>query len=68
VTYTIIRNVTLRDLPAAAPDETRLFEDQKKFGVVSRRGLARLMRQCASDRACANKIYHTVDESMTLVP
>ncbi len=65
VTYTIIRNAVLRDLPAGVRDGAKLYEDETKFGVVSRRGLAHLTAECIDSDACANKIFHAVDEGMT---
>ncbi len=65
VAYTIIRNDTLRDLPAAAPDRARLYADHQKLGTVSRRGLARLTAECIAKDRCLNKIFHAVDDSMT---
>jgi uncharacterized protein YbjT (DUF2867 family) len=66
VTYTIIRNAVLRDLPAGATDGARLYEDQHKFGAVSREGLARLTRECVDSPRCANRIFHAVDEAMVV--
>ena len=64
--YTIIRNAILRDLPAGAPDGARLFEDERKFGVVSRRGLARLTLECIDNPGCARKVFHAVDDGMSI--
>jgi uncharacterized protein YbjT (DUF2867 family) len=66
VTYTIIRNAVLRDLPAGTTDGARLYEDQHKFGPVSREGLARLTRECVDNPTCANRIFHAVDEGMVV--
>ena len=66
LTYTIIRNAVLRDLPPTAPERARLSEDQLSFGVVSRRGLARLTRECIASAACANRIFHAADPGMAL--
>jgi uncharacterized protein YbjT (DUF2867 family) len=65
ITYTIIRNAVLRDLPAGARDGAKLYEDETKFGVVSRRGLAHLTAECIDSETCANRIFHAVDEGMT---
>jgi uncharacterized protein YbjT (DUF2867 family) len=64
VTYTIIRNAVLRDLPAGAGHSAKLYEDETKFGAVSRRGLAHLTAECIDSAACANRIFHAVDEGM----
>ena len=66
VPYTIIRNAVLHDLPAGATDRARLFADERKFGVVSRRGLARLTIECLDKPSCRNRIFHAVDETMPL--
>jgi uncharacterized protein YbjT (DUF2867 family) len=66
VDYTIIRNAVLRELPAGVPDRAQLFEDPRRFGVVSRRGLARLTLGCVDNPACARRVYHAVDEGMAL--
>jgi uncharacterized protein YbjT (DUF2867 family) len=65
ITYTIIRNAVLRDLPAGARSSAKLYEDETKFGAVSRRGLAQLTAECIDSDVCANKIFHAVDEGMT---
>ena len=65
ITYTIIRNAVLRDLPAGARNGAKLYEDETKFGAVSRRGLAQLTAECIDSDACANRIFHAVDEGMT---
>ena len=65
VTYTIIRNAVLRDPPAGTRSNAKLYEDQTKFGAVSRRGLAQLTAECIDNDACANRIFHAVDEGMT---
>jgi uncharacterized protein YbjT (DUF2867 family) len=66
VSYTIIRNAILRDLPPGAVDGARLFADQHKFGPVSREGLARLTRDCIDNPDCDRRIFHAVDESMVV--
>lgn len=66
IPYTIIRNAVLRELAPGAEDRARLTEDQMTFGVVSRRGLARLTRECAENKACANRIYHGIDAGMKM--
>lgn len=64
LTYTIIRNAILRDLSAGVPDKAKLFEDEAKYGAVSRRGLARLTAECLDNERYANRILHAVDEGM----
>jgi uncharacterized protein YbjT (DUF2867 family) len=66
VSYTIIRNAILRDLPPGAVDGARLFPDQHKFGPVSREGLARLTRECIDNPDCDRRIFHAVDEAMVV--
>ena len=66
VPYTIIRNAVLHELAPGAKDSARLFADETKFGVVSRRGLARLTIECLDKPSCSNKIFHAVDETMPL--
>jgi uncharacterized protein YbjT (DUF2867 family) len=65
-TYTVIRNAVLRDLPPGAADKAELFEDQAKFGAVTRTGLARLTRDCIGSAKCANKIFHAVDPGVAI--
>jgi uncharacterized protein YbjT (DUF2867 family) len=62
--WTIIRNAVLRNIPAEASDGARLFDDETKFGAVSRRGLGRLTLECIDNPACSRKIFHAVDEGM----
>jgi len=66
VSYTIIRNAILRDLPPGEVDGARLLADQHAFGPVSREGLARLTRECIDNPACARRIFHAVDDSMVV--
>jgi uncharacterized protein YbjT (DUF2867 family) len=61
VTYTIIRNAVLRDGAPGATEKAELFEDQAKFGAVTRQGLARLTADCLGNAKCSNKIFHAVD-------
>lgn len=65
VPYTIIRNAVLRDLAPGQPDRARLVEDPRDFGVVSRRGLARLTRECLGADACLDRTFHANDPGMT---
>ena len=64
VPYTIIRNAILRNAKPGEADNAKLYEDQTKFGMVTRTELARLTADCVGNKACFNKIYHAVDESM----
>lgn len=64
VTYTIIRNAILRDLPPGARDGAELVPGETGYGVVSRTGLARLTRECIGNAACENRIFHAVDAGM----
>jgi uncharacterized protein YbjT (DUF2867 family) len=64
VRWTIIRNAVLRDLPPGQADAAKLIADETSFGAVSRRGLARLTRECALNPGCQGKIYHGIDAGM----
>jgi uncharacterized protein YbjT (DUF2867 family) len=66
VTYTIIRNAILRDPAPGAADCARLYEDDTKYGIVTRPALARLTAECIGNPACANKIFHAVDETIPI--
>ena len=65
IPYTIIRNAVLRNLPPNTPDNAQLFEDESKFGMVSRRGLGRLTVSCIGSDTCYNRIFHAVDDGMS---
>jgi uncharacterized protein YbjT (DUF2867 family) len=65
VTWTIIRNAILRDLPPGVRDGARLLPGETGYGVVSRTGLARLTRECIGNEACRNRIFHAVDAGLT---
>jgi uncharacterized protein YbjT (DUF2867 family) len=67
VPYTIIRNAVLRDPPAGTPEQARLVADERVYGTVSRRGLARLTLGCVSEPACANRIFHAVDDGLPVL-
>ena len=66
VPYTIIRNAILRNAKPGDADNAKLYEDQAKFGMVTRTELARLTVECVGNKSCFNKIYHAVDEAMGL--
>jgi uncharacterized protein YbjT (DUF2867 family) len=68
ITFTIIRNAVLQDIAPGARDGAHLYEDQRRFGAVSRRGLARLTRDCVGNPVCANRIYHAIDAGMRVEP
>jgi uncharacterized protein YbjT (DUF2867 family) len=61
VPYTIIRNAVLRDDAPGAREKAQLFEDQKRFGAVTRSGLGRLTAECTLQPACLGKIFHAID-------
>ena len=63
-TWTIIRNAVLRDPPPDAPENARLVADESAWGTVSRRGLARLTVGCIDEPACADRIFHAIDDSL----
>lgn len=64
VSYTIIRNAVLRDLAPGATDGAQLVEGETAFGVVTRRGLARLTRECLRSTACGNRVFHAIDNGI----
>lgn len=64
VTYTIIRNAVLRDPPEGTSEHARLVHDEKVYGTVSRRGLARLTLGCVDEPDCADKIFHAIDDTL----
>lgn len=64
VKWTIIRNAILRDLPDGARDEAKLVPGETGYGVVSRRGLGRLTRECIGNTACENRIFHAIDAGL----
>jgi uncharacterized protein YbjT (DUF2867 family) len=65
VTWTIIRNAILRDLPPGARDQAQLVPGETGYGVVSREGLGRLTRECVGNSACENCIFHAVDAGLS---
>lgn len=67
VTYTIIRNAVLRDPPDDVPEQARLVSDQRAYGSVSRRGLARLTVQCIDEPSCRNQIFHAIDDTLPVL-
>ncbi len=64
VPYTIIRNAVLPRHGTPATGKAQLFEDQMKYGKVTRADLGKLTLQCVDNPECLNKIYHAVDESL----
>lgn len=64
VTYTIIRNAVLRDPPEGTAEHARLVPDEKVYGTVSRRGLARLTLGCVDEPDCADRIFHAIDDTL----
>ena len=66
VPYTIIRNAQLPRHGTPATGKAQLFEDQMKYGKVTRADLAKLTLQCVDNPECLNKIYHAVDESLSV--
>jgi len=64
VAYTIIRNAQLPPSTTPATGKAALFEDETKFGAVTRADLGVLTAGCVLKPACFNKIYHAVDESL----
>jgi uncharacterized protein YbjT (DUF2867 family) len=64
ITYTIIRNAILRNLPAGQDDLAVLVPGETAYGMVSRTGLGRLTRECIESTECDNGIFHAVDPGM----
>lgn len=64
ISYTIIRNGLIDHEGAALTGKATLTEDRMAFGRVTRPDLARLSLECLDNEACANKIYHAVDDSL----
>ena len=67
VSYTIIRNAVLRDPPEGTPENARLVSDQKSYGSVSRRGLARLTLACIDAADCRNRVFHAIDDTLPVL-
>jgi uncharacterized protein YbjT (DUF2867 family) len=66
VAYTIIRNGILRDPQPGTADGAKLYEDDTKYGVVTRPQLARLTAECIGNKSCFGKVYHAVDEGLPI--
>ena len=64
VGYTIIRNAQLPDSKTPATGKAKLYEDETKYGAVTRADLGPLTLSCVGNTACMNKIYHAVDETL----
>jgi uncharacterized protein YbjT (DUF2867 family) len=64
VGYTIIRNAQLPASTTPATGKAKLYEDQFKYGAVTRADLGRLTLECVESATCMNKIFHAVDESL----
>lgn len=67
VAYTIIRNAVLRDPPEDVPERARLVSDQRVYGSVSRRGLARLTASCINEPSCRNQVFHAIDDTLPIL-
>jgi uncharacterized protein YbjT (DUF2867 family) len=64
VNYTIIRNAYLPKHGTPATGKAQLYEDETKFGGVTRADLATLTLSCIENPKCYNKIYHAVDDTI----
>jgi len=64
VPFTIIRNAVLHELNPGQMDLAHRVSDPSAWGVVSRRGLARLTRECINNSACQNKTFTAIDPGM----
>jgi len=66
VPYTIMRNAVLRDDAPGVRETAELSTDQRRFGAVTRRGLARLTAECTLKTACLGRIFHAVDPQVAV--
>jgi uncharacterized protein YbjT (DUF2867 family) len=68
LTYTIIRNSRLWPANTPATGKAKLTEDQTVLTPMTRIDLAQLTVSCLDNKACANKVYHIEDKSLTWPP
>ncbi len=66
VAYTIIRNAQLPVATTPATGKAKLYDDETKYGAVTRADLGQLTLSCVGNAACMNKIYHAVDETLPI--
>ncbi len=63
--YTIIRTGAVIPVGAEPTGQGQLVEDESVIGPITRPDLAVLVIGCVLNPDCKNKIYHSVDESLT---
>jgi uncharacterized protein YbjT (DUF2867 family) len=68
LTYTIIRNSRIWPANTPPTGQAVLTEDQTVISPMTRADLAKLTVDCLDNPACANKIYHVKDPSLTWPP
>ena len=68
VPYTIMRNAVLRDDAPGVREQAELSADQRRFGAVTRTGLARLTAECTLRADCLGRIFHAVDPQVAIPP
>lgn len=65
LTYTIIRTGAVIPVGAEPTGQGQLVEDETVIGPITRPDLAVLVVGCVLTPDCENKIYHSIDESLT---
>ncbi|MDX2142571.1 MAG: NAD(P)H-binding protein [Rhodospirillaceae bacterium] len=68
ITFTIIRNSRIWPETTPATGKAMLTEDQTVISPMTRADLAKLTVDCLDNPACAGKIYHVKDPSLTWPP
>ena len=68
VTTTIIRNSRVWPDGTPSTGQAELTEDQSTMTPITRADLAILTMQCLNNSACADRIFHAKDESLTWPP
>jgi uncharacterized protein YbjT (DUF2867 family) len=64
VTYTIIRNFIIVAHGTSPTGNARLVADQTVKGNITRKDLAAFTVYCVDNDACANMIFHAIDETL----
>jgi uncharacterized protein YbjT (DUF2867 family) len=68
ITFTIIRNSRIWPANTPATGKAVLTEDQTVISPMTRADLAQLTVSCLDNPACAGKVYHVKDDSLTWPP
>lgn len=68
ISATIIRNSRVWPDSTPSTGNADLTEDQSTFTPITREDLARFTMDCLDNPACANKIYHARDTSLSWPP